>query len=306
MPCYTPLRGYRAREPGPSGKRRIVFKVEDGFKDLEVKVPCGQCIGCRLERSRQWAMRCLHEASLYEANCFITLTYSDECCPADGSLDVRHWQKFMKRLRKRFGANIRFFHCGEYGDKTRRPHYHACLFNFDFPDKVLFKVTKSGHKLYNSKILSDLWPFGYAVIGGVSFESAAYVARYIVKKVTGDGAVSHYERIDPETGEIFTLRPEYTTQSRRPGIASAWFKKFKSDVYPSDFVVVRGVKMRPPKFYDGQFELIDLKRFRRIKGKRKRKAAVHAADNTPDRLRVRERVQHARLKLLPRKLDGES
>ena len=141
MPCFHPLTGYLARDANASGKRSIVFdpKLALGV-DVKRQVPCGRCIGCRLERSRQWAMRCVHEASLYKNNCFITLTFNDYYLPKDGSLHVEHFQKFMKRLRKRFGSGVRYFQCGEYGELLRRPHYHACLFNFDFPDRVLWSI----------------------------------------------------------------------------------------------------------------------------------------------------------------------
>ena len=136
MPCYRPIKGYRSRRlNAETGKRPVVFNPRDGFYDQPVDLPCGQCIGCRLERSRQWAIRCVHEASLHERNCFITLTYRDECLPTNGSLDLDAFQKFMKRLRRRFGEGVRFFHCGEYGENFGRPHYHAILFNLDFSDK---------------------------------------------------------------------------------------------------------------------------------------------------------------------------
>ena len=246
MPCYSPIKGYRSKVLSPNGKRTIVFKPNLGFVDPPVLVPCGQCCGCRLERSRQWAIRCTHEASLHENNCFITLTFNDDNLPSDKSLDVRHFQLFMKRLRKQFGSNIRYYHCGEYGEKFRRPHYHACIFNFDFPDKKIFKIS-NGHNLYTSVILSEIWPYGFSLIGDVTFQSAAYVARYIMKKVTGDLAKDHYEYIDPDTGEIINLKPEYTTMSRRPGLGKGWFEKYKSDVYPDDFVILNGKKMKPPK-----------------------------------------------------------
>ena len=131
MPCFCPLEGWRSKDRSSTGKRKIVFNPRDALRDMPVTVPCGQCIGCRLERSRQWAVRCIHEASLHEDNCFITLTYDDAHLPTDLSLNVSHFQKFMKRLRKRFGEGIRFFHCGEYGENFGRPHYHACLFTSD-------------------------------------------------------------------------------------------------------------------------------------------------------------------------------
>lgn len=212
MPCYFPMQGYRSRSLTKNGKRQIVFSPKDGFIDLKMTVPCGQCLGCRLERSRQWALRCVHEASLYDDNCFITLTYSDEFLPRDYSLDVSHFQRFMKRLRKRFGEGIRFFHCGEYGSQFGRPHYHAILFNLDFPDKVFLKE-QNGQTLYRSKILEELWPFGHSSVGSATFESAAYVARYILKKVNGDAADEWYAAVDHDTGEFFQRKPEYTTMS---------------------------------------------------------------------------------------------
>ena len=201
MPCYHPLKGYKSKERNKSGKRSIVFNIKEGLYDQHVTVPCGQCIGCRLERSRQWAIRCSHEAQMHEKNCFITLTFSDEHLPEDRSVDVRHFQLFMKRLRKRYGDGIRFFHCGEYGDHFGRPHYHACIFNHDFEDKKIWKQSGSGEIIYRSASLEELWPYGYSSVGEVTFESAAYVARYITKKVTGDPAQEHYEYIDPKSGK---------------------------------------------------------------------------------------------------------
>jgi len=207
----------------------------------------------------------------------------------------------MKRLRKRFGSNIRFYHCGEYGETFGRPHYHACIFNFDFPDKKLWRVI-NGNRLYTSQALSDLWPYGYSSVGAVTFQSAAYVARYIMKKITGDAADDHYMRIDDD-GVVTYLKPEYTTMSRRPGIGKGWFDQYTSDVYPSDFIVIDNVKMRPPKYYDSQYELLSPDQFNKLKRKRKINSKKHASNNTPKRLAVREEVQLARLKLLPRNVE---
>lgn len=302
MPCYHPLNGWKSRLANESGKRSITFDRARGFIDMPVQVPCGQCIGCRLERSRQWAMRCVHEASLHEDNCFITLTYDDDHLPESGSLIKRDYQLFMKRLRKRFGSDIRFFHCGEYGETTNRPHYHACLFNFDFPDKVLLK-TSMGNRLFISETLSELWPYGFSLIGDVTFESAAYVARYIMKKVTGDKSEAHYTRVDPSSGEMLQVEPEYVTMSRRPGIGSLWFDKFTGDVFPSDFITLRGKKMKPPKYYDRLYEFSAPDLLREIKSRRKFKAKSHSENNTLSRLQVRETVQKRRLEKLPRPLE---
>lgn len=299
MPCYHPLKGYRSAVVNPSGKRSIVFSPRDGFVDQPVELPCGQCIGCRLERSRQWAIRCVHEASLYERNCFVTLTYDNEHLPKDGSLDVRHFQLFMKRLRKEFSdQRIRFFHCGEYGETFKRPHYHACLFNFDPGDKVLWSV-RDGVRLYTSENLSELWSQGFVTVGDVTFESAAYVARYITKKVTGALAESHYVDISP-SGEVLAERkPEYITMSRRPGIGKGWYEKYGYATFPSDFVVMRGMKMKPPKFYAGLFELSggDVKKLKR---KRRFLAERFRSDQTWERLLVREEIQRLRFVQLER------
>lgn len=293
MACYAPLRAFRAPGVSSSGRSRVSFKPVGAFVDTEFSVPCGQCIGCRLERSRQWALRCVHEASLHESNCFVTLTYSDEFVPPSGSLNLRHFQLFLKRLRKSVSPRrFRFFHCGEYGEVNLRPHYHALLFGFDFDDKVLHAVSRDGHRLFTSPTLEALWGFGFCIVGSVSFESAAYVARYCVKKVTGDAAADHYAG----------RSPEYATMSRRPGIGGGWFDKYASDVYPSDFVVHDGRKMRPPRAYDRKLESIDPHLLRRVQAARVAESSRHAADNTSARLAVREEVKLAQVSTLRRKL----
>lgn len=284
-----------------TGNRAIVFKKEDGLLDRPISVPCGRCIGCRLERSRQWAMRCLHEASLYERNCFITLTYNDQHLPYDRSLNVHHFQKFMKRLRKKYGDGIRFFHCGEYGELEQRPHYHACIFNHDFPDRQLWTV-RNDVPLYTSAELEELWPYGFSTIGDVTFESAAYVARYVVKKVVGDKAEDHYRYTCEITGQVFDRCPDYTTMSRRPGIGKGWIDKFLTDVYPSDTVIINGRECRPPRFYDKVFELLHSSHSQANKARRIRDSKKHACDQADGRLIVREEVAERRLEKLPRSL----
>lgn len=314
MPCYRPLEGYRARTVNASGKRGIVFNKKDGFVDLPVKVPCGQCIGCRLERSRQWAIRCIHEASLHEENSFITLTYSPENLPDGGTLVLEDFQNFMKRFREAIEPRrIRFFHCGEYGENLGRPHYHAIIFGYDFDDKILWKQTGSG-KLYRSPFLEKLWPYGFSTIGPVTFETAAYVARYVMKKVSVSGKAKaeqkekeevmrdHYSRIDGDTGELIDLKPEYVTMSRRPGIGAEWYRKFKGEVYPDDFVVVNGRKVKPPKFYDRLLGSEDEAELRAVKNRRVGAAVEWEHEQQYDRLRVREKCAEARIKQLKRDL----
>lgn len=202
-------------------------------------------------------------------------------------------RKFKKAARKKFGKDylkIRYYHAGEYGEKFGRPHHHACLFNFRFPDEEYSRTTEAGFPVYTSKFLSKLWPFGRHEIGEVTIDSAAYVARYILKKVGGKDAVQHY-------GE---KKPEYTTMSRRPGIASDWIKKFAGDVYPHDYVVnPDGFKSRPPKFYDGKYEIDFPEKFAKIKQLRVDRAKVDP-NNTPERLAARHDILKRKLKLLQR------
>jgi hypothetical protein len=311
VPCYHPITAWRSRHVNESGKRSLVFNRRDGFDDLEVQIPCGQCIGCRLERSRQWAVRCMLEASCYDENCFLTLTYDDDHLPPDRSLHVEHFQLFMKRLRKKFGSGIRFFHCGEYGDQFSRPHYHALIFNFDFPDKQPFKKNHDGTILYTSQLLADLWSYGHVLIGAVTFESAAYVARYVTKKITGkaakavdDDGLLPYEQLDPLTGEVLSLRPEYVTMSRRPGIGKPWLDKWQSDVYPNDYVVVNGKPTKPPKFFDSQYEVSYPSDFARIKGARLRAAEARIGDLTQDRLDAGEKIKSQQIQQLKRSFEN--
>jgi len=294
MPCYHPIQGWRGRKKNPAtGKYPIVFKPQLGYEDLPQNVSCGRCIGCTLKRSRAWAIRCVHEASLYERNCFITLTYDDEHLPSYGSLVMRHFQLFMKSLRKEFGSGIRYFHCGEYGAKFGRPHYHALLFNFDFDDKIPLKGD-----LFISDTLSRLWGKGYATVGSVSYESAAYVSRYVTKKTFGDrGSLDHraLKESNRVPGVLYDpkgrpLKPEYITMSRRPGLGKGWLDKYTSDVYPDDFVVINGSKFNPPRYYDKNFELDNPDVFAKIVKSRMIKAKQNAGDSTPERLEVRERV----------------
>lgn len=306
MPCYHPLEGYRSKTVNPNtGKRSIVFSKHQGYVDQKVQVPCGQCIGCRLERSRQWAIRCVHEAQMHQNNCFITLTYSDENLPPNNSLVLEDFQKFMKRLRKKLGKGIRFFHCGEYGERFKRPHYHACLFGADFADKQVH-ASRNGHKYYVSETLQQLWPHGFSMIGEVNFETAAYVARYIMKKVTGKKAIYHYSEVDLDTGEIKNERKkEYTTMSRRPGLGSSWFENYQNDIYSKDYVVIRGKKMKSPKFYDRKYEIVCDSDYNKIKGKRKKLALLNKSDNTLRRLAVKEYCKKEQIKQLKRSYENE-
>lgn len=298
MACYCPLTAWKPDEGGSLFWR-------ERRNSREIQIACGQCIGCRLERSRQWAVRCVHESQMHEFSSFITLTYDDEHLPVDHSLHYSDFQKFMRRLRKHFYSErqrIRFFCAGEYGEETKRPHFHALLFGVFFSDRALFRTLDSGARLYTSDLLSKLWPFGFCSIGDVTFESAAYVARYVVKKVTGDAAHEHYKMLDLETGEFLWREPEFCHMSLKPGIGATWFEKYSKEVTEGDYVVIRGRKMRPPKFYDNLFERSDAFSAEYRDFLRQKRALKFIEDNTSARLAVREVCAKARLKSKVRKL----
>lgn len=247
-----------------------------------------------------WAARMVHEAQQHSENCFITLTYSNEHLPAGGTLVKSHLQKFFKRLRKSVNEKkIRYYAVGEYGEKLSRPHYHAIVFGHDFRDRVLFS---RGHDylLYLSAQLSDLWTAGHSTVGDVNAATCAYVARYVTKKVTGARAAEHYERVSLSTGEVYSVLPEFAVMSRRPGIAAGWFDRYRSDVFPDDFVLLDGKKSKTPRFYDKLLERLDPDELEKIKLKRLAAAKKRADNNTPERLDVRERVLKAKLQTLER------
>lgn len=258
MKCYAPLHGWYSSTLTKYGKRRLVFSAREAFHDLHVSVPCGKCLACKLEKARHWAIRCQHESKMWKCNVFVTLTYRGKDLPlVDGvpTLRPRDFVLFMKRLRKSRDG-VRFFHAGEYGS-LGRPHHHAILFNCDFPDKVFFKMAK-GIPLYRSAELERLWPHGFSSVGSVTFESAGYVARYTVKKV--------------DRKYVGCQVKEYCTMSRGGrgnglgGIGLSWFRKYASDVYPTDKLVVRGGAIsKPPRYYDDKRKESHPDEMRRVK-----------------------------------------
>jgi hypothetical protein len=238
---------------------------------------------------------------MHKHNAFITLTFNEEHLPDDHSIRKEHVQKFFKRLRKRIGVDIRYFACGEYGKQNNRPHYHAIIFGYDFPDKQLRSKTRNGDLLFRSSTLEKAWKFGYSLIGDVTFESAAYVARYVMKKRKGDQEEidEYYKLVDEETGEIHQLEPEFCLMSRRPGIGKNWLEKFKSDT-DKDFVTIRGDKMALPKYYDNLLEQMGEDMQDR---KLRRMQAVNKDDQTLARGRIKDKVLRAKTSTLIRNLE---
>jgi len=244
-------------------------------------------------------MRMMHEASLHDDNVFLTLTYDDVHLPPRGSLVKRHFQDFIRRLRKRHTERISYFHCGEYGDQGGRPHYHAILFGVDFADREPWATSGAGHAQFTSPFLSTMWEHGLATFGSVTFESAGYCARYCLKKVNGDRAEEHYRRVDPESGEVYWLTPEYATMSLKPGIGKRWFEKYGNEVANYDGCVVNGRMTGSPRYYD---KLRGKAVMKPVKRERVFAALEHASDNTDKRLAVRRKVKEAALRSLKRSL----
>ena len=333
MGCVKPLEAYR-------GKHGVVtFNRHLSVSRVAFKLPCGRCIGCRLERARQWGLRCMHEAKLWPQNCFITLTYSDEFLPPYGSLSVRDIQLFMKRLRKGKKASasnpIRFFLGGEYGERNLRPHYHAVLFNCGFADRRLLS-NAGGVNLYTSDELSGYWSgvgeasfgcagvsdggggdnppsraaLGHASIGEVNYKTAIYCAKCALKRVNGEMAESHYGVMDQD-GCLHMRVPEFALMSRRPGIGHGYYEKYGSEYLEHDNVIVDGREAPGCRFYDGRSDtrakhdddrLLCFCRYCSNKRKRKLNAAKARSDNTPERLDVKERIMEANASRKERRL----
>lgn len=290
MSCFHPLYGYKSS----SGKW---LSEQTYHKQEPMTIPCGQCTGCRSEYSRQWALRNMHEASLYQNNCFITLTYNEENLPQNNSLDKKAFPKFIRSLRqKNKGTKIRYYACGEYGDHFGRPHYHAILFNYYPHDTVHLKK-----QLYTSKSISEAWlNKGHASVGMVTFQSAAYVSNYVQKKINGKQKLEHYT--NTKTGEW--REPEFSLMSRKPGIGKKWYDKYYKDIYQTgkDGLHMNGKFMKPPKYYDTKYnedypELMEI-----LKQKRIEKFEEIAHLFTPESLVAAEHTHKARMSLYKRKL----
>ena len=279
---------------------------------MQVDVPCGRCHGCRLDYSKQWALRCMHEAQLHESNSFLTLTYDNEHLPSDRSVHKEDLQRFFRRFRKHYGyRKLRYFGCGEYGDKSGRPHYHLILFGHDFSDDRYLWSLSGDHPLYRSPTLEKLWFEGHSAIAEVSFDTCAYTARYVMKKrkgkpdeidpKTGKTNAQYYEALCEDTGEIIEIEPEFCLMSKRPGIGKEWFDNFKGDL-DKDFVTFKGKKSSIPTYYDKLLEAEDPEEFMERKKRRIAKAKERAEDNTLDRLRVKEVCSIAKTESLERTL----
>lgn len=293
MPCTRPVTAYQL-ETG-----EVIFAAR-GKVSRELELPCGQCMDCRLSRQRDWAIRCFHEMKLHPENIFITLTYDNEHLPSNGSLDYRDFQLFAKRLRKSLlGGAVRFFMCGEYGERLSRPHYHAILFGY-FPSDA----KPHGESAFGSDKLAKLWGKGYVHFTRADYGTAQYVAGYVTKKVTGKNAADHYQLLDQETGEIHQVTPEFCRMSLKPGIGKPWFDRFHRDYFPADSVIVNGKELPVPKYYNRLLEQLDGDTFEHVQHKRYLKGMTHYKNRDSARLRARELITRARQSTKKRNLES--
>lgn len=345
MVCYHPLSAVVVGLK-PNGKKDLKIVSGDPLSDRErspdissflvpyddqghvktinevIQLPCGQCVGCRLDRSRQWADRCMLELEYHDSAYFVTLTYDDKHVPIHDycsdystgevgrslSLEKRDFQLFMKRLRKRFSNDkIRYFAAGEYGSNTLRPHYHAIIFGLHLNDLVPYSRSAQGYQYYNSDSFQRCWcdndgnPIGFAVLGEVTWETCAYTARYIMKKLNGPEAI-YYDMVN--------IEPEFTVMSRRPGIARQYYDDHP-DIYEHEYINLStekgGRKIKPPRYYDQLFDIenpekmAEIKQIRQKMAKAKQKAKLQATSLYSDELRqVEEHNKMAVIKSLRR------
>lgn len=302
MACFHPLTGFRGTAINPrTGKVAVHINKKSLAGDIQnpIKIPCGHCIGCRLDRSLHWAMRCMCEAKLHKENSFITLTYDNENLKKSSeirSLNKKDFDKFLAKLREgiryHYGKEIRFYACGEYGDLYGRPHYHAAIFGYAFPDRTYLK-TINGVRLYTSAFLSKYWKSGFSTVGDLTMESAAYVARYVTKKIYGPSADCRYKG----------RTPEYTQMSRRPGVGRRYYETYKESIYAIDGVMVKpGKVIKPGRYFDSIYDTTNQKELEEIKKKRLEK--VNEDDNTFQRLKVKEQIKQHQFKKLKRSYEN--
>lgn len=291
-----------------------------------IEIPCGKCIGCRLAYSKEWANRCVLEAKQWKHNYSVTLTYDTEHLPngpktehiidydtgeligkTGATLNPRDVQLFLKRLRKKFGKDIRFFMCGEYGDQRQRPHYHMILFNLELQDVELIGKNKANNPIWKSRTIDQLWGKGLTVIGNVDWEFCAYTARYIMKKQKGPDAEDFYK----EQG----LVPEFVRMSRRPGIAAKYYEEHKEDIYKADKMYLenrKGVQeVKPARYYDKLYDIEYPEEMKRIKENRRKlaeqaeKVMLSKTTLTKEEvLAIKERSVQLRTKALKRGLES--
>lgn len=193
-----------------------------------IDVPCGRCIECLQDKSKEWSYRILCESLQYKQNCMITLTYKN----TNGELCKRDLQLFLKRLRKKlYPRKIRFFACGEYGSKGLRPHYHIIIFNF-CPNDLKPLYFENDYVVYNSKFISDVWSLGFISVMFLNPYNTKYVSKYLQK-------LNNYKEKK--------VKP-FLVMSNRPGIGYNYFVKNLDSLLFDDRLYYNGNFIRLPRY----------------------------------------------------------
>lgn len=284
MACAAPIRAYKA-----STGRLVFFTTKDWQYHVEpytgLQVPCGTCILCREEQSRQAAVRITHEATCHTENAFITPTYDEANIPPYGSLRYDDLTKFLKRLRKTYGP-LRYYAVGEYGDKSLRPHYHICIFGHAFIENRVI-VQREPHLMWEQAALTKCWGLGRVRVGALTFETARYTASYVTKKLRSK---QRYVRIDEESGELIAVEQPRAFMSDNLG--KDWWIQYGHQLEDRDYVIINGQKQKPPRAYDRWLGEIKPQAVQKIKSVREEKAKAQS----PEENRARARNAHARVK----------
>lgn len=319
MTCYHPLIRYetwkrykkidgheayeaKVQKPDPNYKQEY-DNIEEYAKSIRATgryrnvqaIPCGKCIGCRLEYSKDWATKGIFEAEQWKDNWFLTITYDNEHLPEaapaineetgeemepnpGGTLKPTDITNFMKRLRTHYErkynhTGIRFMACGEYGSGTGRAHYHAICFNLPIQQKNMsfHEYNENYEALWRCPELEEIWRKGMIVAAEVNWNTCAYVARYITKKIGMPADKEHYKNLG--------LEPEFFRMSRRPGIGRQYYEDHKEELYKTDQVLIKKygggiLKAKPPKYYDRLYDIENPERMEEIKKERKKKAEI--------------------------------
>jgi len=235
----------------------------------------------------------MHEAQARRNSWFLTLTYDDGNLPENATLSPDDLQGFHKTLRKIFPPrSLSYYSCGEYGETTARPHYHSVLSGPAFLDRD-YLTHRSGAPVFLSETISRAWPHGLHELTAVTYPAAAYVAGYVRKKVRQRDDPDHYTRVDPETGELVQLQMEFARMSLRPAIGRLWIEQYWQDVYPRDFVVMDGIPMKPPRYYDKYMEDHHPEVFEEVRHQR----WLDAENIGDDKLIMKEKIHRARVGL---------
>lgn len=296
MPCYHPMKAIRKlgektyrimKNSGDHADWNSFIDYSTGEFYDQILLPCGRCVGCRMEHSKQWANRCVLESLDHpkETNWFLTLTIDDDhlkdYITERGFATVRidDISTFMKALRGRWSSQyhvdgIRFFGASEYGDKSMRPHYHILVFGLPLFDLIHYKNNDRGDPMWISRELEDVWQRGQIIVGEFNWNSAAYTARYVMKKCDG---------MSQKVYDDLCIEPEKTRMSRRPGIAASYFDANLDHIYDLDEIVLPATignnlqVISPPKYFDKRLEKVNPLLLAKIKSERNRIAEIKSA-----------------------------